>query len=232
MKIILVVILLFSSTISYAKQNYNKAYIRALLIENAMKSDYVSPSLALAVAKVESNFRADVVSHKGAVGVMQIMPRTALLEFGVKRNKLFNPQVNIRLGVQFLDRLIKKYKGDVGIALSHYNGGSAVGRWPNVKIIPATYSYVIKVLQNSQSIKQKIPSLSSNKNKIIKKANYKLDRNVIVSETDLLVNNIDKWLNIYNNYQKKKISIGKNNILSYQEKRSFQGSGTNSYAFF
>ena len=41
MKIILVVILLFSSTISYAKQNYNKAYIRALLIENAMKSDYV-----------------------------------------------------------------------------------------------------------------------------------------------------------------------------------------------
>ena len=54
MKIILVVILLFSSTISYAKQNYNKAYIRALLIENAMKSDYVSPSLALAVAKVES----------------------------------------------------------------------------------------------------------------------------------------------------------------------------------
>jgi len=163
---------------------------------------------------------------------MQIMPHTALLEFGVKRNKLFNPRVNIRLGVQFLDRLIKKYKGDVGIALSHYNGGSAVGRWPNVKIIPATYSYVIKVLQNSQSIKQKIPSLSSNKNKIIKKANYKLDRNVIVSETNLLVNKIDKWLNIYNNYQKKKISIGKNNILSYQKKSSFQGSGTNSYAFF
>ncbi len=232
MKIILVVILFFSSTISYAKQNYNKAYIRALLIENAIKSDYVSPSLALAVAQVESNFRADVVSHKGAVGVMQIMPRTALLEFGVKRNKLFNPQVNIRLGVQFLDRLIKKYKGDVGIALSHYNGGSAVGRWPNVKIIPATYSYVIKVLQNSQNFKQKIPSLSYNKNKIIKKANYKLDRNVIVSETDLLVNNIDKWLNIYNNYQKKKISISKKNIFSYQEKRSFQGSGTNSYAFF
>ena len=232
MKIILVVILLFSSTISYAKQNYNKAYIRALLIENAIKSDYVSPSLALAVAQVESNFRADVVSHKGAVGVMQIMPRTALLEFGVKRSKLFNPQVNIRIGVEFLDRLIKKYKGDVGIALSHYNGGSAVGRWPNVKIIPATYSYVIKVLQNSQNIKQKIPLLSSNKNKIIKKANYKLDRKVIVSETDLLVNNIDKWLNIYNNYQKKKISIGKNNLLFYPKKSSFQGNGTNSYAFF
>ena len=46
MKIILVVILLFSSTISYAKQNYNKAYIRALLIENAMKSDYNNSSFS------------------------------------------------------------------------------------------------------------------------------------------------------------------------------------------
>ena len=44
----------------------------------------------------------------------------------------------------------------------------------------------------NDNIKQKIPSLSYNKNKIIKKANYKLDRKIIVSETDLLFNNIDK----------------------------------------
>ena len=41
------------------------------------------------------------------------------------------------------------------IALSHYNGGSAVGKWPNLKIIPATHSYVLKVLKTSAKLKNR-----------------------------------------------------------------------------
>ncbi len=67
-----------------------------LLIENARLSEYVTPALAIAVAKVESDLRPDAVSHKGAIGIMQIMPRTGLLEFGVKRKDLFNPIINIK----------------------------------------------------------------------------------------------------------------------------------------
>ena len=232
MKLILTIFLLFLSATSYAKQNYNEAYIRALLIENANKSEYVTASLALAVAKVESNFRPYAISHKGAIGVMQIMPRTGLLEFGVQRKELFIPSVNIKIGIQFLDSLIKKYRGNVGVALSHYNGGSAVGRWPKIKIIPATYSYVIKVLQTSQKIKKTIPSFSSHKKTIVKKAIYKLDNNNDTPQINLLLNNIDKWLNIYNNYQKKKIRVDDKKILSGQNQFSYQGSGTNSRAFF
>ncbi len=152
MKLILTLILFLSASVANADNNYSKPYIKMLVVENARKSSYVTPALALAVAKVESNFRVNVVSSMGAIGVMQIMPRTALLEFGVNRKDLFNPKINISLGVKFLDSLIKKYKGNIGIALSHYNGGSAVGIWPKVKIIPATYPYVQKVLKNSLKV--------------------------------------------------------------------------------
>ena len=125
MKLLLTIIIIFSASFANAK-NYNRPYIKMLLIENARLSEYVTPALAIAVAKVESDLRHDAVSHKGAIGVMQIMPRTGLLEFGVKRKDLFNPIINVKIGVKFLDQLIKKYRGNIGVALSHYNGGSAV----------------------------------------------------------------------------------------------------------
>ncbi|MDH3242217.1 MAG: hypothetical protein OEO83_16310, partial [Alphaproteobacteria bacterium] len=58
---------------------------------------------------------------------------------------LWNPRVNVRLGLHFLKRLIRRYQGRVDLALSHYNGGSAVGRYPNARVIPATRRYVRRV---------------------------------------------------------------------------------------
>ena len=232
MRLLITLILLFSSTQSYANNNYSKAYIKMLLVENARKSSYVTPALAIAVAKVESNFRSNAVSSKGAIGVMQIMPRTALLEFGVKQKDLFNPKINVKLGVRFLDSLIKKYRGNIGIALSHYNGGSAVGKWPKVKIIPATYPYVIKVLKKSNKLSLQTPSLIKikNKNKSFNKLIYVSNKQHTVSEIDKSVNNIDKWLNIYNNYKKKIAKISTHNMLS--DSSFFHGNGTNSHAFY
>ncbi len=226
------IFILYSASVN-ANGKYNKVYIKSLLIENAQKSEYVSPALAIAVAKVESNFRSDAVSHKGAVGVMQIMPRTALLEFGVERKKLFKPRINIKLGVKFLDSLIKKYKGDVGVALSHYNGGSSVGKWPNVKIIPATFPYVLKVLKTSKKLQKRAPSLSmlKAKTKAKNKFNYNYKKQK-TSEIDLLVNNIDKWLNVYNNYKNKISMAHKSKISSNKIHYLYQGGGTNYQAFF
>jgi soluble lytic murein transglycosylase-like protein len=195
--------MILSASLANAK-NYNRPYIKMLLIENARLSEYVTPALAIAVAKIESDLRSDAVSNKGAIGVMQIMPRTGLLEFGVKRNDLFNPIINIKIGVKFLDQLIKKYKGNIGIALSHYNGGSAVGVWPNVKIIPATYPYVVKVLKKSNELSNKAPSLMKQKDLI--KAKLNLIQVKEKSEIDLLVTKIDDWLEIYNNYKKNNIN--------------------------
>ena len=203
MKLVLTIIMILSASFANAK-NYNRPYIKMLLIENARLSEYVTPALAIAVAKVESDLRSDVVSNKGAIGVMQIMPRTGLLEFGVKRKDLFNPIINIKIGVKFLDQLIKKYKGNIGVALSHYNGGSAVGIWPNVKIIPATYPYVVKVLKKSNELGNQVPTLRKRKDLIQAKFNFIQVKEK--SEIDLLVAKIDDWLEIYNNYKQNNIN--------------------------
>ena len=202
MKLILVLIFSLITTLANAKNIHSKTYIKSLLIENARNSSYVTPALALAVAKIESNYQSDVISNKGAIGVMQIMPLTALMEFGIEKSKLFDPRINIKIGVKFLDHLIKKYKGNISIALSHYNGGSAVGKWPNLKIIPATYPYIVKVLKKSNEIQRKTPFLARlNNNKNIKFSKV-IKNNVNQNEIDLLVNDIDKWLSIYNKYKK------------------------------
>jgi soluble lytic murein transglycosylase-like protein len=107
----------------------------------------VSVSLALAVARAESNFNPKAESHKGARGVMQVMPATSLGEYAIHPDLLWDPRVNIRLGLHFLGRLIRRYRGRVDLALSYYNGGSAVGEWPKARIIPVTAPYVRKVLE-------------------------------------------------------------------------------------
>ena len=123
-----------------------RGWLKRLIVEEAMKTSNVAPSVALAVAEVESGFRSHVVSSAGAIGVMQIMPRTGRDVFGLSRDDLFEPKTNIRAGVTFLDQLIDRYEGRIDLALSHYNGGSRVTAGPQPKIIPATRGYVIKVL--------------------------------------------------------------------------------------
>jgi soluble lytic murein transglycosylase-like protein len=107
----------------------------------------VSVPLALAVARAESDFNPNAESHKGARGVMQVMPATSLGEYGIHPDLLWDPRVNIRLGLHFLGRLIRRYRGRVDLALSYYNGGSAVGEWPRARVIPVTAPYVRKVLE-------------------------------------------------------------------------------------
>jgi len=97
--------------------------VRNIIAEEAAKNGQVPLSLALAVAKVESDLRPDAVSSAGARGVMQIMPATAMSEFGVPASALSDPRLNVRLGIAYLERLHNRY-GDWELALSHYNGGS------------------------------------------------------------------------------------------------------------
>ncbi len=127
-----------------------KTDVKRLIILEAEKSPNVSASLALAVAYVESRFKSDAVSPKGAIGVMQIMPRTGREVFGITAQKLYDPQTNISAGITFLSQLIEQYDGRIDHALSHYNGGSAVSKNGQNRIIPYTRGYVLKVLAAAQ----------------------------------------------------------------------------------
>jgi hypothetical protein len=115
---------------SFALANYtpSQSKIKSIIEAEAIRQD-VPVSLAMAVARVESNFNARAISHAGARGVMQIMPRTAEQDLGVSRYALYDAETNIEAGIRFLKHLIKVYDGRVDIALSHYNGGSAVRQY-------------------------------------------------------------------------------------------------------
>jgi soluble lytic murein transglycosylase-like protein len=121
-----------------------RAQVKAMVVREAIDLG-VPASLALAVAHAESNFNPAAESHKGARGVMQIMPATARGEYAIHADQLWDPRINIRLGLHFLRRLIDRYGGRVDWALSYYNGGSAVGPPSRARVIPATRAYVRKV---------------------------------------------------------------------------------------
>lgn len=86
-------------------------------------------NLLLPVIKVESHFNQVAVSNKGAMGIMQLMPKTAeelSMELGLSydTNKLYDMEYNMELGCYFLNKLHSKYQ-DWDKALSHYNSGKA-----------------------------------------------------------------------------------------------------------
>ncbi|HEY0832440.1 MAG TPA: transglycosylase SLT domain-containing protein [Azospirillum sp.] len=103
----------------------------------------LDPNLVLAVIAVESSFRTDVVSHKNAMGLMQLIPETAA-RFGV--TDPFDPQQNMRGGMLYLRWLLAYFEGDVTLALAGYNAGEgAVERYRGVPPYAETQDYVVKV---------------------------------------------------------------------------------------
>lgn len=105
-------------------------------IEVASANVGVDPYLVAAVIRVESNFRPDRESSKGAMGVMQVMPDTAqwMFErenFGSYRLKdLSKPELNIQVGTAYLGLLHQQFQYDQVKAVASYNAGPGnVNKW-------------------------------------------------------------------------------------------------------
>jgi len=120
------------------------------LIDRAAKQNQLRPALVHAVVRAESAYRADAVSSKGAVGLMQLMPATAE-RYGV--NDRHDPAQNLRGGSEYLRDLLGMFENDLQLALAAYNAGeNAVIRYGN-KIPPyrETQNYVHKVIRFFQA---------------------------------------------------------------------------------
>lgn len=104
----------------------------------------LDPRFVEILISVESGFRADAVSPRGAIGLMQVLPTTAL-DMGIANP--FDPVENMHAGCRYLQYLMKIYKGDLQLVLAAYNSGpGAVEKYGGIPPYPETQTYVRKIL--------------------------------------------------------------------------------------
>lgn len=114
------------------------------LIARVAQEENVDEALVRAVVQVESGGNPNAVSPKGAMGLMQLMPRTAEA-MGV--NNPFDPEQNLRGGVRLLRGLLNEF-GDVRLALAAYNaGGPAVRQYGGIPPYAETQKFVQRVVE-------------------------------------------------------------------------------------
>ncbi len=141
-------------------------------VEKYAQEYEIDPLLVYSIIKVESNFKEEATSHKGAIGLMQLMDKTAkeiaqnnVMEFetGVT---LYNPEKNIKLGIIYLADLEKIFN-NIPVMLAAYNAGIGnVNKWieegiiksdgSNIENIPfkETNTYVRKILKDYKIYKK------------------------------------------------------------------------------
>ena len=121
------------------------------LITEASKRFGVSFSLLKAIIKAESDFDAQAVSKKGAMGLMQIMPQNFKL-LGLKDP--FDPTQNINAGARYFKQLYERFNGKLALSLAAYNAGpTAVDRYKTIPPYEETEEYVKRVLKYYYSYK-------------------------------------------------------------------------------
>ena len=132
----------------------------------------IDPMLSYAIIKTESNFKEDVISKSGAIGLMQLMDNTAKeqaekLNVEYTNETLLNPEKNILLGLNYFSTLLDKFNQNYILAFTAYNAGLGnVQKWilngtikedgTDIENIPfkETNMYVRKIINNYEMYKK------------------------------------------------------------------------------
>jgi len=134
-----------SSSVSYLKDSNQ---FDSLISEFSKKYQVDFP-LIKAMIRTESGFNPFAVSRKGAKGLMQLMPETALR---MNVSNVFNPRENIEGGVRHFKYLLSLFNNDLQLSLAAYNAGeNAVAELRSIPPYRETTDYVRKVLSYYQS---------------------------------------------------------------------------------
>jgi soluble lytic murein transglycosylase-like protein len=117
------------------------------LVTQAAEHAGLPPAIVHSIARAESNYRQDAVSPKGAIGIMQLMPKTAAALDADPHDAAQNADA----GARYLRDLLEKYENDphqVSKAVAAYNAGpEAVDKYHGVPPYPETIQYVNRVLK-------------------------------------------------------------------------------------
>lgn len=144
-------------------------------IVNRHSTSYnIDQAMIYSIIRAESTFNPNAVSSAGAIGLMQLMPATAVMLAcdldidGFTTEMLYDPEINIKIGVSYYDRLLKKFQNPY-TALAAYNAGEGnVSSWLNnpeysndgktLKNIPfpETSNYIKKIKKNHKVYKNRL----------------------------------------------------------------------------
>lgn len=117
----------------------------APVIARHSRQHQLHPALIRAVIKAESNFDPHAISRAGAIGLMQLMPQTAVR---LDVRDLYDPDDNVGGGTKYLRQLLDRFHGNLPLALAAYNAGeNVVDRYQSLPPIDETRQYVRKVLR-------------------------------------------------------------------------------------
>jgi soluble lytic murein transglycosylase-like protein len=132
-------------------------------IVEAGKRNSVDPLLLYSIMHQESSFKARAMSHKGARGLMQLMPPTAA-RFGVRN--IWDPKQNIEGGARYMRFLLDLFEGDVRLALAGYNAGEGAVMKYGYKVPPysETQEYVRRISKRYSLIRD--PEAAANANRL------------------------------------------------------------------
>ena len=162
--IIIIVLAILLLRIQILPKIYPQKYCE--YVEKYAKEYDLDPLLIYSIIKAESNFKEEAKSNSNAIGLMQVMLSTAQ-EMGkdlktekITEEKLYEPEINIRIGVKYFKSLLEKYN-NYNLAIIAYNAGMGnLDKWIEQGIVdkqgenienipfPETKNYVKKILQN------------------------------------------------------------------------------------
>jgi hypothetical protein len=122
------------------------------LIETFSEKYNIDSDFIKAIIKQESGFNAKATSKKGAMGLMQLMPKTAE-SLGVV--DAYNPSQNIEGGVKYLKGLLEKFDNNQELALAAYNAGpNAVKKYGGIPPYKETQNYVKAIMGTYNKVKE------------------------------------------------------------------------------
>jgi soluble lytic murein transglycosylase-like protein len=122
------------------------------IIHGASERHNIDVDLLYSIIRAESSFKQRATSHKGARGLMQLMPKTAT-ELGV--TDAYDPEQNVEGGSKYLRAMLERYDWDVIKALAAYNAGPhRVDQYKGVPPYRETRAYVAKIIREFNSRKR------------------------------------------------------------------------------